>query len=159
MSLLYHTLSSFTKAFLSRSKCLLISWLQSPSTVDFKPKKIKSVTVFTFSHIFAIKWWDQTLWSKFFECWVLSQLFYSPLSFSSWGFLTSLHFLSLEWYHLHIYGCWYFSWQSWYQIVICPALHFSWCTLHISWVSRVTIYSLDVLLSWFGTSLLFHIQF
>ena len=33
-----------------------------------------------------------------------------------------------------------------------PAQHFSWCTLHISSISRVTIYSLDV----FGTSLFFH---
>ena len=36
-------------AFLSRSKCLLIAWLQSSSTVIFKSKKIKSVTVSTFS--------------------------------------------------------------------------------------------------------------
>ena len=32
-------------AFLPRSKCLLISWLQSPSAVILEPKKIKSVTV------------------------------------------------------------------------------------------------------------------
>ena len=25
-----------------------------------------------FSHIFAMKWWDQMLWSQFFECWVSS---------------------------------------------------------------------------------------
>ena len=74
-------LSRFMKTILSRTKCLSILWLQSLNTVVFKPNKIKSVTVFTFSHIFAIKWWDQTLWSKFSECWVLSQLFYSPLSF------------------------------------------------------------------------------
>ena len=35
----------FVTAFLPRSKCLLISWLQSPSTVILEPKKIKSVTV------------------------------------------------------------------------------------------------------------------
>ena len=40
-----------------------------------------------------------------------------------------------------------------------PVWHFTWCTLHISYISRVTIYSLDMLLSRFGTSLLFHIQF
>ena len=39
----------FVIAFLPRSRCLLISWLQSPSTVILEPKKIKSVTVFTFS--------------------------------------------------------------------------------------------------------------
>ena len=32
-------------AFLPRSKCLLISWLQSPSAVIWEPKKIKSLTV------------------------------------------------------------------------------------------------------------------
>ena len=49
MSLLFNTLSRFVVAFLSRSKCLLISWLQSPSPVNLEPKKIKSVTVFTVS--------------------------------------------------------------------------------------------------------------
>ena len=38
-------LSRFVIAFLPWSKCLLISWLQSPSTVILEPKKIKSVTV------------------------------------------------------------------------------------------------------------------
>ena len=45
MSLLFNMLSRFTIAFLPRSKCLLISWLQSPSAVILEPKKIKSVTV------------------------------------------------------------------------------------------------------------------
>ena len=49
MSLLFNMLSRFVIAFLSRSKRLLISWLQSPSTVILEPKKIKSVTVYTFS--------------------------------------------------------------------------------------------------------------
>ena len=44
MSLLFNTLSMFVIAFLPRSKCLLISWLQS-SAVILEPKKIKSVTV------------------------------------------------------------------------------------------------------------------
>ena len=38
-------LSRLVIAFLSRSKCLFISWLQSPSAVILEPKKIKSVTV------------------------------------------------------------------------------------------------------------------
>ena len=37
--------------------------------------------------------------------------------------------------------------------------HLAWCTLQISYISRVTVYSLDILLSWFGTSLLFRVQF
>ena len=42
MSLLFNMLSIFVIAFLPRSKSLLISWLQSLSTVILKPKKIKS---------------------------------------------------------------------------------------------------------------------
>ena len=45
MSLLYNMLSRLVIAFLPRSKCLLISWLQSPSAVILESKKIKSVTV------------------------------------------------------------------------------------------------------------------
>ena len=57
MSLLFNTLSRFVIAFLPKSKCLLISWLQSPATmvileppkiksaVILEPQKIKSVTV------------------------------------------------------------------------------------------------------------------
>jgi len=45
MSLLFNMLSMFIIAFLLRSKCLLISWLQSPSAVILEPLKIKSVTV------------------------------------------------------------------------------------------------------------------
>ena len=49
MSLLFNTLSRFVIAFLPRSKCLLISWLQSLSTVILEPPKIKSLTVSTLS--------------------------------------------------------------------------------------------------------------
>ena len=45
LSLLFNMLSSFVIALLPRSKHLLISWLQSTSTVILQPKKIKSVTV------------------------------------------------------------------------------------------------------------------
>ena len=45
MSLLFNMLSRLVITFLPRSKHLLISWLQSPSAVILKPKKIKSVTV------------------------------------------------------------------------------------------------------------------
>ena len=49
MSLLFNTLPRFVIALLPRSRHLLISWLQSPSSVILKPKKIKSVTAYTFS--------------------------------------------------------------------------------------------------------------
>ena len=45
MSLLFNMLARFVIAFLSRSKLLLISWLQSASAVILEPKKIKFVTV------------------------------------------------------------------------------------------------------------------
>ena len=45
MSLFFNMLSRLVIAFLARSKCFLISWLQSPSTVILEPEKLKSVTV------------------------------------------------------------------------------------------------------------------
>ena len=45
MSLLFNVLSWLVIVFLPRNKCLLISWLQSPSAVILEPKKIKSLTV------------------------------------------------------------------------------------------------------------------
>ena len=45
MFLLFNTLSRFVIAFLQRSKCLLISWLQSPSALILELKKINSETV------------------------------------------------------------------------------------------------------------------
>ena len=49
LSLLLNMLSRLVITFLPRSKCLLISWLQSPSAVILEPPKIKSDTVFTVS--------------------------------------------------------------------------------------------------------------
>ena len=48
MSLLFNILSRLVITFLPRSKCLLISWLQSPSAVILESRKIKSITVSTF---------------------------------------------------------------------------------------------------------------
>ena len=55
MSLIYNMLSMLVIAFLPKSKHLLISWLQSASAVILEPKKIKSVTVSPFSHLFVMK--------------------------------------------------------------------------------------------------------
>ena len=46
----------------------------------------------------------------------------SSLSLLSRGSLVPLHFLTY----------WYLSWQSWFQLVLHPVWHFTWCTLHIS---------------------------
>ena len=58
MSLLFNMLPRFVKAFLPRSKRLLISWLQSPSAVILEPKKIQSVTASIFSPSNCMKQWD-----------------------------------------------------------------------------------------------------
>ena len=49
MSLLFNMLSRLVITLLPRNKCLLISWLQSPSAVILEPPKIKSATVSTVS--------------------------------------------------------------------------------------------------------------
>ena len=57
MSLLFNTLSRFVIAFLPRSKCLLISWPQSPSTVILEPKKIEcviTVSIFSWSICYEV---------------------------------------------------------------------------------------------------------
>ena len=45
MSLLFNMLSRLARAFLPKSKLLLISWLQSPSAVILEPQKMKYLTV------------------------------------------------------------------------------------------------------------------
>ena len=50
MSLLVNTLSRLVITFLPRSKCLLISWLQSLSAAILESPKIKSATVLSICH-------------------------------------------------------------------------------------------------------------
>jgi len=132
MSLLLNTLSRLVIAFLPRSKRLLISWLQSPSAVILEPRKIKSDTVSTVSPSIC----DEVMGpdAMIFVFWMLSfkQTFALSSFFSSRDFLVPLHFLAEGWCHLHIWGYWYFSRQSWFQLVLLPVQCFSWCTLHIS---------------------------
>ena len=137
MPLLFNTLSRFVIAFFPRSKCIPISWLQSPSAVILEPKKIKSATASIYPSSICLKGWDRMPWSLFFECWVLSQLFHSPLLPLSTRSLVPLPFLPLEEYHLHIWGCWYFSLrQSWFQLLSHLAWHFAWEQVDIcSWVT------------------------
>ena len=46
-----------------------------------EPKKLSLSLFPLFPHLFAMKWWDWMPWSLFSECWALSELFHSPLSF------------------------------------------------------------------------------
>ena len=115
--------------FPSRKQCPWISWLQSSSTVILELRKTKSVTVSTFppSICHEVIRLDATI--LVFECWILKQLFQSPLPPSSTGFLVPLHFLPLEWYSLHIWGCWYFSQQSLFQ----PGISRDILCIHVKW--------------------------
>ena len=90
MSLLLNMLSRLVITFLPRSKHILISWLKSPSAVILEPRKTKSDTV---SPSISHEVMGRMTWSSFSESWALSQLFHSPLSLSSRGFLVPLHFL------------------------------------------------------------------
>ena len=127
MFLLLNMLSRLVIAFLPSSKHLLISWLWSPSTVILEPKKRKSVTASTFSPYI----WHEVMGpdAMILVFWMLS--FKPVFSLSSFIFIKRLFSCPslLEWYHLHIWGCRYFSWQSWFELVIHPYWHFSWCML------------------------------
>ena len=63
MSLLFNMLFRLVITFLPRSKCLLISWLNSPSAVILEPPQKRPASVSTVSHLFAMTWWDQMTWS------------------------------------------------------------------------------------------------
>ena len=87
MSLLLNMLSRLIIAFLPRSKRLLISWLQSPSTVILEPPKIKSLTVSIISLSICHEMTGPD--AMIFVFWML--LFHSPLSLSSRDSLVLLH--------------------------------------------------------------------
>ena len=93
ISLLFNMLSRMVITFLPRSKCLLISCLQSLSAVILEPPKIQSDTVSTVSPSISYEVMGPDAMILVFWMWALSQLFHSPLSLSSRGFLVPLHFL------------------------------------------------------------------
>ena len=131
ISLLLNTLSRLIIAFLPRSKRLSISWVQSPSTVILEPRKRKFVTVFMVSPSVCHDMMGLDVMILVF--WMLN--FKPTFSLSSFTFIKRLFSSSspsaIRGYHLHIWGYWYFSQQSWIQLMIHPAQRFSWCTLHI----------------------------
>ena len=152
MSLLFNVLSRLVIAFFPRNKGLLISWLQSPSAVILEPK---SVTIAIVWH--EVMGLDAMIMILVF--WMLS--FKPPFSLSSFNFIkrlfSSTSLSAIKGCHLRIWGYWYISQQSWFQLVLLPVWHFVWCILHFSYINRVTVCSLDIILSQFGTSLLFHV--
>ena len=131
MSLLFNILSRLVIAFLLRSKHFNFMAAVTVHS-DFGAQENKIYHCLQFFPCY-LPWNDRTGSHDIsFLNINLSQLFHSPISPSSRSSLVPLHFLPLEWYHLHIWGYWYFSWQSWFQLVLHPAQHFTWCTLHRS---------------------------
>ena len=130
MALPFNTLSRFVIAFLPRSKCLLILRLQSQSTLILESKKIKYSTVSTSSPSIFHEVMGPDAMISGFEWWNSSQLFHSPLWPSSKGSSVLLHFLPLECYHLHYLRLLILLLiESWFQLVLHPAWHFTWCAL------------------------------
>ena len=93
MFLPFNTLSRSVITFLPRRKCLLISWLQSPSAVILDPKKIKSITISIIFPSICHEVMGSDAIIFIFACWVSYQLFHSLLSLSSRGSLVPLHIL------------------------------------------------------------------
>ena len=159
ISLIFNILSKLVITFLPRSRGLLISWLQSPSAVILEPPKTKSLTVSIVHHLFAMKWWDQMQWSSFFECGVLSQLFHSPLFtfiqklFSS-SSLSAIRVVSSAYLRLLTFLL---------EILIraCASSSPGFLLMYSAYKLNKQGHnnSLDTLLSLFGNSLLFHVQF
>ena len=86
ISLLFNMLSSLVISFLPRSKHLLISWLQSPSSMILEPRKIKSVTASTvsLSICYEVMGWDAMI--LVFRMLSFKPTFSPLLSLSSRGF-------------------------------------------------------------------------
>ena len=151
-----NTLSRFVIAFLSKSKCLLISWLQSPSAVILEPKKVKSVTVSIVSPYICRE--VMGLDAMILVFLMLSFKPVSPLS----SFIKRL-FSSSSLSAIRVVSSAYLKLLIFLLAILIPACASSSLAFHMMHfvykLNRVTVYSLDVLLSQFETSPLFHIQF
>ena len=116
MSLLLNMLSRMVIAFLPRSKHLLISWLQSPSTVIFKHKKIKSVTVSTISPSICHEVMGSN--AKIFIFWMLS--FKAAFSLFSFTFIKRLFCISLLSY-IRVMSSVYLRFLIFFLAILIPA--------------------------------------
>ena len=157
MSLLFNMLSRFAITVLPRSKHLFISWLQSPSAVILEPRKTKSVTVSIVSP--SISHEVMGLYATILVFWMLSFKFFSlfSLTFIKRPFSSSL--LSA----IRVVSSAYLKSLIFLLAILIPACDSSSPAFHMVYSvhnlnSRVTIYSLDILLFLFGTSPLSHVH-
>ena len=132
MSLLFSMLSRLVIAFLSRSKDLLISWLQSPSVVILEPKKIKTVIVSIVSP--SIYHELMRLDAMILVFWMLS--FKPAFSVSSFTFIKTL-FNSFPLSASRVVSSAHLRLLIFLLVIFIPACdypawHIKWCTLHIS---------------------------
>ena len=125
MFLLFNMLSRLVTAFLLRSKRLLISWLQATSAVILEPPKIKSIIISP-SICHEVMGPDAMI----LVFWMLS--FKPTFPLSSFTFIKRLFSSSSLSAIRVVSGLLIFSWKSWFQPVLHPAWHLTWCTLHIS---------------------------
>ena len=158
MSLLFNMLSRFLITFLL-SKHLLISWLQLPSAMFLESKEIKSVTVSSFPPFI----WHEMMGpdDTIFIFWMLS--FKPAYLLSFFTFIKRLLSSSLL-SDIRVASSAYLRLLIFLPAILIPACELSSlasCLMYSAYKlsSRVTIYSLDVLLSQFGNSPLFHVQF
>ena len=161
MSLLFNMLSKFVIAFLPRSKRLSISWLQPQSAVILEPKKIKSVTVSIVSPSVCHEVMRPVamilvvcfLFLSFKQTFSLSSFTFIKRLFSS-SLLSAIRVVSSVYLRL---------------LIFLPAILISACAsssrafhmMYSAWKlnKQGDNNSLDILLSQFGTSLLFHVRF
>ena len=136
ISLLFKMMSRLVIAFLPRSKCFLISWLQSLSEMILEPfiwKKIKSVTVSIVSPSICHEVMGLDAMNLVF--WMLS--FKPTFSLSSFTFLKRL-FSSSSLSALKMVSSAYLTLLIFLPAILIPACashpaqHFAWCPLHIS---------------------------
>ena len=131
MSLLFNMLFRLVIAFLPRSKCLLISRLQSSSAVILEPKKIKSAIVSTISPSICLEMMGLDAMTLGF--WMLSfkpAFWLSSFSFIK-GFFSSSSLSAIRVMSSVNLRLLTFLLQSRFHLVLHSAWHFLWC-LHLS---------------------------
>ena len=155
LSLLLNTLSRLVIAFLPRSTCLWFSWLQALSAVILEPKKIKPVTVSTFSPSICHEVMGPDAIIVVFWMVSLSQLFHSHLSpsikrlFSSYS-LSAIRMVSSA--HLSL--------LKFLPAILIPAgesSSFAFSMMHSAY--KINKQVDNILLSQLWTGPLFHVRF
>ena len=156
MSLLFNMLSGLVIAFPPRSKRLLISWLQSPSTVIFFFfKKIKSVTVFIVSPSICHE--VMGLNAMILVFWMLSCK--PAFQLSSFIFIKRL-FGSSSLSAIKVISSAYLRLLIFLLAILIPACASSSPAFFLMYSAyKLNKQGDNILLFLFGTSLLFHVQF